>query len=82
VAENANYGLRNWSAAQFESSPPGHKTPLGLGTRSHCAISIFFLFASSAGLVERYCSVRGYGSQTYKPRQGRNAATVVCFALP
>ncbi len=22
-------------------------------------------------------SVRGYGSRTYKPRQGRNAATVV-----
>ena len=27
-------------------------------------------------------SVRGYGSVTYKPRQGRNAATVVCSPLP
>jgi hypothetical protein len=33
-------------------------------------------------LSEVYDPVRGYGSQTHEPRQGRNAATVVCFALP
>jgi hypothetical protein len=26
---------------------------------------------------ENFYSVRGYGLRTYKPRQGRNAATVV-----
>jgi len=84
----ANRGLRNWSALQFESLPAGHKKlTLVVGTpitfrNPHFAIRIFFQFASAPVLAEGYCSVRGYGSQTYKPRQGRNAATVVCFALP
>ena len=33
-------------------------------------------------LVHWNKTVRGYGSQTYEPRQGRNAATVVCSSLP
>jgi hypothetical protein len=33
-------------------------------------------------LVHWNRTVRGYGSQTYEPRQGRNAATVVCSSLP
>jgi hypothetical protein len=37
-------------------------------TKVHCTMSI---------LLENMLSVRGYGLRTYKPRQGRNAATVV-----
>jgi hypothetical protein len=37
-------------------------------TKVHCTMSI---------LPENGVSVRGYGSRAYKPRQGRNAATVV-----
>jgi hypothetical protein len=37
-------------------------------TKVHCTMSI---------LLENVLSVRGYGLRAYKPRQGRNAATVV-----
>jgi len=37
-------------------------------TKVHCMMSI---------LLENVLSVRGYGLRAYKPRQGRNAATVV-----
>jgi len=37
-------------------------------TKVHCMMSIF---------EKNLLSVRGYGLRAYKPRQGRNAATVV-----
>ncbi len=37
-------------------------------TKVRCTMSI---------LLENVLSVRGYGLRAYKPRQGRNAATVV-----
>ena len=77
---NANCEVRNRLAAPVCHKGLAHAHRPDLIPRS--AFHILFPFASSLGLVERYCSVRGYGSQTYKPRQGRNAATVVCFALP
>src|SRR2546421_3733115 len=36
-----------------------------------------FAIARARSCVKVACSVRGYGSRTYEPRQGRNAATVV-----